>query len=107
MDEPPTTTLVTLTLDAADDRAAARLMPALARYVVLTRAAPGCRNVDLCASATVDHRFVIVEKWDQPEQASDHLESDETLALATACQGLLARAPAIDLLDGLNAHDLR
>ena len=40
------------------------LAAVLARYVVLTRRAPACRNVDHHASAPESGRFVVVEKWD-------------------------------------------
>ena len=42
------------------------LQSVLAKYTVLTRMDPGCRNIDLCASVTSPGRFVIVQKWESP-----------------------------------------
>ena len=96
-------TLVTMRFDAAD---AERLVAALARYVVLARGHPGCRNIDLCQSVTEPSRFVVVEKWDSPTSQRAHLDSPEFTELAAACEGLLRGRPDIELLDGLSAHDL-
>ena len=97
-------TIVTLVFDAADPAA---LIGVLAKYVVLTRMAPGCRNVDLAASVTVGARFVIIEKWESPATQRAHFDAVETVEMADACRGLLVRAPTIDLLEGISAHDLR
>lgn len=96
-------TIVTMVFDAADPD---RLLPVLANYVVMSRGHPGCRNIDLAASATTPGRFVIVQKWSSPADQQRHFDSDEMVAMATACAGLLRHAPAIDLLDALSAHDL-
>src|SRR5688572_30558582 len=96
-------TLVTLAFEATD---AAALVAALARYVVLSRGRPGCRNIDLCQSVTRPERFVVIEKWVSPAAQRVHLESAEFVELARACEGLLTGPPEIDLLDGLSAHDL-
>ena len=96
--------IVTLVFDAADSAA---LVGVLAKYVVLTRMAPGCRNVDLAASVTVEGRCVDIEKWESPETQRAHFDAVETVEMADACRGLLVRAPAIDLLEGISAHDLR
>lgn len=96
-------TLVTMRFDALD---AERLVAALARYVVLARGHPGCRNIDLCQSVTEPSRFVVVEKWDSPASQRAHLDSPEFVELAAACDGLLRGRPDIELLDGLSAHDL-
>ena len=96
-------TLVTMRFDAAD---AERLVAALARYVVLARGHPGCRNIDLCQSVTEPNRFVVVEKWDSPASQRAHLDSPEFAELAAACEGLLQGRPDIELLDGLSAHYL-
>ena len=96
-------TLVTLAFEATD---AAALVGALARYVVLSRGHPGCRNIDLCQSVTRPERFVVVEKWESPAAQRAHLDSPDFAELARACEGLLTAPPAVDLLDGLSAHDL-
>lgn len=96
-------TLVTMRFDTADPE---RLVAALARYVVLSRGHPGCRNIDLCQSVTEPSRFVVIEKWDSPASQRAHLDSPEFEALAKACEGLLRDKPDIELLDGLSAHDL-
>lgn len=95
--------MVTLTFDAAD---AASLLPILAKYVVLTRRQPGCRNVDLAASVTSVNRFVIVQKWDTPDAQRAHFDSDDMIEMAEACRGLLTAPPAVDLLEPITAHDL-
>ena len=53
-----------------------RLQSVLAKYTVLTRMDPGCRNIDLCASVTTPGRFVIVQKWDNPDAQQRHFDSD-------------------------------
>ncbi|MBK9180237.1 MAG: antibiotic biosynthesis monooxygenase [Acidimicrobiales bacterium] len=96
--------IVTLVLDTADPGALAGV---LSRYVVLSRAEPGCRNIDLAVSATVPGRFVVVEKWETPTARRAHLDGETMVAMAEACRGLLTRPPAIDLLEPISAHDLR
>lgn len=97
------TVIVTMSFDAVDPDA---LLGVLSKYVVLTRGQPGCRNVDLCLSVTTPDRFVIVQKWEHPEDQQRHFDSPEMVEMAAACTGLLASAPAIDLLEGISAHDL-
>ena len=96
-------TIVTMSFDATD---ADRLLPVLAKYVVLTRGHPGCRNVDLCRSYTRDERYVIVQKWESPEAQQAHFDSADMVEMAQSCQSLLSAPPAIDLLEGISAHDL-
>ena len=96
-------TIVTMVFEASN---ADVLMPVLAKYVVLSRGQPGCRNIDLCASVTAPARFVIIEKWDSPEVQRAHFDSPVMVEMAQACAGLLAKPPAIDLLEGISAHDL-
>jgi len=95
--------MVTMVFDSSD---AERLQSVLAKYVVLSRGHPGCRNIDLCASATKAARFVIVEKWESPEAQRAHFDSPDMVEMANACNGLLAAPPAIDLLETISAHDL-
>lgn len=97
------TTIVTMTFEATDADA---LLGVLAKYVVLTRGHDGCRNVDLCMSVTSPDRFVIVQKWEHPDDQRRHFDSPEMVEMARACTGLLASPPAIDLLEGISAHDL-
>jgi quinol monooxygenase YgiN len=96
-------TIVTLRFDAAN---AEGLLPVLAKYVVLTRMEPGCRNVDLCASTTRPGRYLIIQKWASPEAQRSHFDSPTMVEMAESCRGLLAAAPDIDLWDGPSAHDL-
>jgi quinol monooxygenase YgiN len=96
-------TLVTMEFRTAKPEA---LMPVLAKYVVLSRGHDGCRNIDLCASVTRPGRFVVVEKWSSPDAQRAHFDSDDMVAMASACDGLLAGPPDIDLLEGISAHDL-
>jgi quinol monooxygenase YgiN len=95
--------VVTLTFDTAE---ADRLSDVLARYVVVSRQHPGCRNIDLCVSVARPGRFVVIEKWETPQAQRAHFDSADMVAMAKACEGLLLSPPDIDLLQGLSAHDL-
>jgi quinol monooxygenase YgiN len=97
-------TMVTMTFDALDP---GRLQSVLARYVVLSRGHPGCRNIDLAMSSTSPDRFVIVQKWERPEDQQAHFDSADMVTMAEGCVGLLAGPPSIDLLDAISVHDLR
>jgi quinol monooxygenase YgiN len=83
-----------------------RLLGVLAKYVVVSRGAPGCRNIDLCASATSDSRYLVIEKWESLEAQRAHFDSAEMVEMAESCRGLLSAAPDIDLFEGISAHDL-
>ncbi|MGI8793129.1 MAG: putative quinol monooxygenase [Acidimicrobiales bacterium] len=96
-------TIVTMTFEASD---ADRLLGVLSKYVVVSRQHAGCRNMDLCASVATPNRFLIIQKWDSPAAQQTHFDSEAMVGMATACDGLLASAPEIDLLEGLSAHDL-
>ena len=96
-------TLVTLAFDATDPE---RLLPVLSKYVVVSRGQPGCRNIDLAASATIAGRFVIIEKWESTRAQQAHFDSADMVEMAEACAGLVRTAPQIDLLFGISAHDL-
>ena len=96
---------MTMVFDAASGNEE-QLAAVLARYVVLSRGHDGCNNIDLCASVTQTGRFVIVEKWTSPDAQRAHFDSADMVAMATACDGLLARPPEIDLLEAISAHDL-
>jgi quinol monooxygenase YgiN len=82
------------------------LAAALAKYVVLTRHLPGCRNVDLVISTTERGRFLVVEKWDSDDDARAHLDSAVMVDMAREVSPLLAERPMIDLWDSISAHDL-
>jgi quinol monooxygenase YgiN len=103
MSEREELTLVTMAFDATDP---GRLLDVLAKYVVVSRGHPGCRNIDLCASVTTPGRFVVVEKWASAADQRAHFDSAEMVEMAEACRAVLAAPPAIDLLEGLSAHDL-
>jgi quinol monooxygenase YgiN len=96
-------TMVTMTFDAVDPD---RLQAVLARYVVLSRGHPGCRNIDLAMSTTHANRFVIVQKWERPQDQQAHFDSPDMVTMAESCVGLLSSPPSIDLLDPISAHDL-
>lgn len=89
------------------DAQLATLIDVLAKYTVLSRGAPGCRNVDLVASMTRPGRFVIVQKWDSMEDQQAHFDSDVMVEMATACTGLLSEPPNIDLHEPVSMHDLK
>ena len=95
--------VVTLSFDAADPGA---LQALLAKYVVLTRGHPGCRNVDLLVSATEPTRHLVIAKWDSVDAQRAHFDSADMVELAEGCRGLLSRPPAIDLYDPISAQDL-
>jgi quinol monooxygenase YgiN len=95
--------VVTMAFDAADP---GRLQSVLAKYVVLARGAEGCRNVDLCLSVTDPLRFVVISKWESAATQRAHFDSPVMVDMARSCDGLLTRPPAIDLLEGISAHDL-
>jgi quinol monooxygenase YgiN len=97
-------TVVTMAFDATG--APDRLAAVLARYVVVSRTHPGCRNIDLCASVTRPGRYVVIQKWASPEAQRAHFDSPEMVEMAEACAGLLVAPPDIDLLDGVSAHDV-
>ena len=78
----------------------------LARYVVMTRREPACRNVDLVASTTVGGRFLVVEKWDHASAVQRHLDSPLMADTAREALPLLADKPSLDLYDTISAHDL-
>ncbi len=96
-------TLVTMTFDASDMDG---LLSVLAKYVVISRGHRGCRNIDLAASATTPGRFLIIQKWETPQDQQRHFDSDEMVSMARACDGTLSRPPTIDLLEPISAHDL-
>ncbi len=96
-------TVVTMVFDATDLDA---LLAVLAKYVVVSRGHDGCRNIDLCSSATRPERVVVIQKWASPEAQAAHFDSPEMVEMARACTGLLSGPPAIDLLQGISAHDL-
>ena len=95
--------VVTWVFDAADP---AGLASVLARYVVLTRRADGCRNVDLVASATHVGRSMIVEKWASTSMQRAHLDSDIAVEMARACDGLPTGPPSVDLWEPVSAQDV-
>jgi quinol monooxygenase YgiN len=97
-------TVVTMVFQASDPE---KLLGVLAKYVVVSRGAPGCRNIDLCASATHEGRYLVIEKWESPDAQRAHFDSPEMVEMAESCRGLLSAAPDIDLFDGLSAHDLQ
>jgi quinol monooxygenase YgiN len=86
--------------------AEAALGAVLANYVVVSRAGPGCRNIDLVASVTVPGRFLVYEKWESADHQRDHLTSAVTEEMATAALPLLAGPPTLDLFEAVSAHDL-
>ncbi|MEM7275099.1 MAG: antibiotic biosynthesis monooxygenase family protein [Actinomycetota bacterium] len=82
------------------------LMEILARYVVLSRGQPGCRNIDYVASVTDPGRLLIVEKWDSLEAQKAHFDSPQMVEMATNTVPLLTAEPDIDLFEGISMHDL-
>ena len=77
-------TIVTLVFDTSDPE---QLLPVLSKYVVVSRGHPGCRNIDLTASATVAGRFVIIEKWESAAAQQAHFDSAEMVEMASGLRG--------------------
>jgi len=96
-------TVVTMAFDAADPE---QLLAVLAKYIVVSRMQTGCRNIDLCGSVTRDRRYLIIQKWDSPAAQRAHFDSPAMIEMAEACRGLLTGPPAIELYEGVSAHDL-
>jgi len=82
------------------------LAAVLARYVVLTRSETGCRNVDLMGSTSEAGRYLLVEKWDDPQAQKEHLNSEVMVTMATEATNLLAGPPDLDLYDAISVYDL-
>ncbi len=95
--------VVTMAFDAADPVALAAV---LSNYVVMTRHEDGCRNVDLCVGFGNTNRFVVIQKWSSPHAQQAHFDGEVMLTMAQSCNGLLTKAPQIELLEGISAHDL-
>jgi quinol monooxygenase YgiN len=104
-DGPREIALLTATFDAQPG-AEEPLLAALARYVVMTRREPACRNVDLVASMTRGGRFCVIEKWESADAVQAHLDSRLMSDMAHEVMSTLATKPAIDLFDTISAHDL-
>ena len=83
-----------------------QLAATLARYVVMTRHEPGCRNVDLVVSVTSSGRFLVVQKWESEALARAHLDSEAMTAMARDVVPLLRDKPVLDHYDTISAHDL-
>ena len=82
------------------------LAAVLAQYTVLTRGVAGCRNVDLVASTSTPGKFLVIEKWDDPDAQRAHLDDPVMVGMATTATPLLAIAPDLDLYEAISAHDL-
>jgi quinol monooxygenase YgiN len=103
-DEDVELVVVTMRFDSTDDAA---LLGVLSKYVVVTRMEPGCRNVDLVSSVTHPGRHLVIEKWESPAHQRAHFDAASMVDMASACNGVLAGPPDIDLWDATSAHDLR
>ena len=84
----------------------AELGAVLARYVVLSRGHPGCRNIDLVTSLTTPGRFLVYEKWESPAHQRSHMASAAMSDLADDAAPLLAAPPELGLYEAISAHDL-
>jgi quinol monooxygenase YgiN len=85
----------------------AELGAVLARYVVVSRGHPGCRNIDLVTSLTTPGRFLVYEKWESPAHQRSHLGSQAMTELAGSATPLLSAPPELGLYEAVSAHDLR
>ena len=91
--------------DAAPGREA-DLAGVLSRYVVVSRAADGCRNIDLVASLLAPGRFLVYEKWESPEAQASHMSGPVMAEMAQGASPLLRVAPDLGLFTAVSAHDL-
>ena len=82
------------------------LAATLARYVVMTRHEPACRNVDLVTSLTHGGRLTIIEKWESTDAVQAHLDSALMTEMARETLPSLATKPSLDIHDTISAHDL-
>jgi hypothetical protein len=64
------------------------------------------RNIDLCASATVPGRVVIIAKWSSAATQRAHFDGAAALELAEGARRLGVPRPQVDLLEAISAHDL-
>ena len=78
----------------------------LARYAVMSRREPGCRNIDLVASLTTPDRFLVYEKWESLPAQAEHLSSPAFREFAETVAPLLARPADFGLFEAISAHDL-
>jgi quinol monooxygenase YgiN len=101
----PEIALLTAQFDAKEGQESA-LSAVLARYVVLTRQVPHCRNVDLVTSTARPGRFLVVEKWEGDDEARAHLDTELMAGMARDAVPLLEHQPTLDLYETISAHDL-
>ena len=66
-------------------------MAVLAKYVVLTRMQPGCRNIDLCASVTQPGRYLVIQKWESSDAQRAHFDSEVMVEMAQVVQRVADR----------------
>jgi quinol monooxygenase YgiN len=78
----------------------------LARYVVVSRAEEGCRNIDLVASLIVPGRLVVYEKWESAEAQATHMSGANMTEMAEGVSPLLSGPPDLGLFVAVSAHDL-
>ena len=83
-------TVVVMVFTAADPEA---LLSVLAKYVVLARGHPGCRNIDLIASVTHPGRLLIIQKWSSPAAQQAHFDSADMVEMAEAVVACSPRPP--------------
>ena len=107
---PPPSVELSVVVRTFESRESSGLLAALSKYVVLSRGHPGCRNIDLCASALTEPgepvRVTIIQKWESSSDRESHLASATTAEMARATRALLSTEPRFDLLEPIPAHDL-
>ena len=104
-DAAPEIVVLTAQFDAKEGQESA-LAAVLARYVVLTRHEPRCRNVDLVTSTTRPGRLLVIQKWESDADARAHLDTELMAGMARDAVPLLEHAPTLDLYETISAHDL-
>ena len=96
---------ITAWIYEAKPAAAVALFPALSKYVVMTRKAPGCINVDYLQATANPDMFLVYEKWDAQESRDQHYASELFRQSASDMAAHLADPPTFIALDVISAYD--
>ena len=81
------------------------LLPVLAKYVVMTRQARGCINVDFLLATLNTHMFLVYEKWDSEQSRAAHYASELVAQSAAGMSPYLAGSPTMIQFESISAYD--
>lgn len=79
----------------------------LSKLAVTGRGEPGCYNIDLFGSSMDPGTYLVVEKWETEEARDSHVNEGALAEAAPMLVPLLARRPAIEVFEGISAHDIK